>query len=151
MTDHVLRDELDLATRACELYPRNHAAYAHRAFCLACASPALQSQERDATSRWLDRHLADHSAAQHLDSLARRAGEPERETVRRQARELLSRYPSRETAWMLLRRCARSDHAEDRALLVRHLTGDGTRTPGDGAGIRRHAVRATVCLLQRVR
>ncbi|KAI5123797.1 hypothetical protein M0805_009092 [Coniferiporia weirii] len=84
-----LQTELDLAARACEIYPRNYYAWFHRTLCMkACASllklfgpcdikpdsipdsiqalHSLLNAELAAAKRWVEQHVSDYSAVDYL-------------------------------------------------------------------------------------
>ncbi|KAL1756347.1 hypothetical protein FB107DRAFT_211626, partial [Schizophyllum commune] len=81
----VIEQELSLALRACEMYPRNYHAWAYRHTIFesiinklddADASEdqssellALAEQETQTIMSWIDRHVSDYTAMQHLCSI----------------------------------------------------------------------------------
>ncbi len=82
----VLSTEFAIVERACEVYPRNYHAWAHRYLCAEAlatalrgdASPGLMEawwQEKDRIREWIVRHVSDYSATQYaclLEDLERR-------------------------------------------------------------------------------
>ncbi|THH08005.1 hypothetical protein EW145_g3003 [Phellinidium pouzarii] len=140
-----LRSELDLVARACDIYPRNYYAWHHRTLCIrTCAAGAraqrisspftseselkpgtharqildlesLLMDEFAATKRWVEQHVSDYSAVDHLchvvealESLVLNtdtaddhdyAGE-----CRQHALSLTKLYPTHETLWLYLRK-----------------------------------------------
>ncbi|OJT01938.1 Protein prenyltransferase alpha subunit repeat-containing protein 1 [Trametes pubescens] len=89
----VLSTEFAIVQRACEIYPRNYHAWAHRYLCAEALATALRGdtgpglmdawqQERDRIRQWIERHVSDYSAMQyacHLEDLDRglaASGEP---------------------------------------------------------------------------
>ncbi|TDL23049.1 hypothetical protein BD410DRAFT_747647, partial [Rickenella mellea] len=84
----LIRTELSIASSACEIYPRNYHAWAHRVICLQALlgssssstdhPPTVQTQlhgllttEHTSTQAWLSRHLKDHSAVHYVCWLSR--------------------------------------------------------------------------------
>ncbi|KII92098.1 hypothetical protein PLICRDRAFT_50528 [Plicaturopsis crispa FD-325 SS-3] len=75
-----LEHELGLTARACEAYPRNYHAWAHRRRCLEialasrtrdphCPSTALVMAELSVIRRWIEQHISDHSAVCYMGVL----------------------------------------------------------------------------------
>ncbi|KZT72330.1 hypothetical protein DAEQUDRAFT_31418 [Daedalea quercina L-15889] len=77
-----LRSEFSVATQACETYPRNYFAWAHRYLCLealtlhACSSsPSSHScrsvllEELLFARKWVERHVSDYTAVHYLHNM----------------------------------------------------------------------------------
>lgn len=112
-----VRKELALVSRACELYPRNYAAWTHRVFCLrtldALTHLELLIEEHDAVRGWIDRHVSDYSAVQYLCNLSDliqsvRQDDEDRpadgdKLALMHAMSLVRSFPSHESLWLYLR------------------------------------------------
>ncbi|EPQ55070.1 protein prenylyltransferase, partial [Gloeophyllum trabeum ATCC 11539] len=126
----VLRTELSIASRACDIYPRNYFAWLHRLLCMQALLPRdAEVADADAykmffildeftwARRWLETHVADYSAVHYLMSLSQHirqiphlgsssAAEPILEAVESlstHAQTLVQTYPDHETLWLYLR------------------------------------------------
>ena len=118
------RAEIAVVERACEAYPRNYHAWAHRFLCAEALlsafsfSPSPSSgearlaleEERARIRTWVERHVADYSAVQYacrLDVLLSAAdlgtGTGTGAGVGAHALELVRAYPSHEALWLYLR------------------------------------------------
>ena len=146
------RDEFAAVERACETYARNYHAWAHRYEC-AAALVSLARTENGADSDehlrlravlreeaawirlWIERHIADYSAAQYscrLSSLIMEAGlyaNPDAGFGPREghlhAVELVRAYPTHESLWLYLRGVFSVDWSR------KHVFEGGLGTPGD--------------------
>ncbi|EJD54997.1 protein prenylyltransferase [Auricularia subglabra TFB-10046 SS5] len=108
----VLQSELELAERACEVYPRNYFAWKHRRYC--ARHLADLTQELDTIHNWLDRHVSDYSAVHHVCTIVR-PGAPAGLVTKNfdHALSLVAAYPGHETLWLFLRTARLScDHLE---------------------------------------
>lgn len=111
--------ELAISSGACEIYPRNYFAWAHRWFCvnelvsfaatkksLPAAANAI-SKDIDATKRWLEAHVSDASAVHHLISVFQLASTiidtKTRSDIQLHALSLVKSFPEHETMWLYLR------------------------------------------------
>ncbi|KAH8115257.1 protein prenylyltransferase [Phellopilus nigrolimitatus] len=113
----LLRTELDVAARACEIYPRNYYAWHHRRS--ACGHVpqrlivSLLKDELASLERWIDRHVSDHSAVDYICLVVEELRSPGLgadavadcvERCRRHALGLVRSYPSHEALWLYVRR-----------------------------------------------
>ncbi|KIY68093.1 protein prenylyltransferase [Cylindrobasidium torrendii FP15055 ss-10] len=115
-----LKAELHLIAHACETYPRNYYAWAHRLFCADILSQLVTQQVDGADDivreefqycmKWIDTHLSDYTAMNYACQFANRfpsvASQPKSpHPLLLQAIALLQTYPSHEALWMYLRTC----------------------------------------------
>jgi protein prenyltransferase alpha subunit repeat containing protein 1 len=80
---HVLQNEFDIISPACELYPRNYYAWSHWQFCLRALVESITAsnlptsddlserallilREYGRLRRWIECHISDHTAVHHL-------------------------------------------------------------------------------------
>lgn len=126
----VMRHELAVVARACEMYSRNYYAWIHRQHCLRALeslSPrapeyvdVLRNEFRT-TQTWIERHVSDYTAVQHLrqvhDVLCSLGHQPlssDALSLITHALSLLSAFPSHESLWLYLRAAGRAiDHDDD--------------------------------------
>ncbi|KAF7965435.1 hypothetical protein HWV62_43523 [Athelia sp. TMB] len=121
--DTSLEAELVISARACEMYPRNYFAWAHRYFCinevisfttvtkspsLVEMSAAVISREIASIKHWLETHVSDASAVHHLTSIIERSSAILDITIyaddmQEHAVSLLKSYPEHETMWLYMR------------------------------------------------
>jgi protein prenyltransferase alpha subunit repeat containing protein 1 len=115
----VWNNELNIITRACELYPRNYHGWTHRTLCMqyaASSDSGFQIVREDIafTSQWIERHVSDASAAHHLCTLigymeqhnseARQNEQfQEKDAIVTHALGLVGAYPDHEALWAYLR------------------------------------------------
>ncbi|KAI0767015.1 hypothetical protein C8Q74DRAFT_1277539 [Fomes fomentarius] len=115
------RAEFAAVEQACEVYPRNYHAWAHRFLCaeaLVCVlrsegegSPSgladVLEEEIEKTRVWIERHVSDYSAMQYhcrLRDLVRTArSEQHTSGVCDHAIDLVRVYPTHESLWLYLR------------------------------------------------
>ncbi|KAG6335486.1 hypothetical protein ID866_3593 [Astraeus odoratus] len=116
-----LRREVALASRACELYPRNYFAWMHRLICFRSFAReylvghlrkefgCILDDEVADIKRWIELHVSDHSAVQYLISLCRTCTghhdlhdmyEGLHHELHLHAISLVRTYPSHESLWM---------------------------------------------------
>lgn len=107
-----LQKELDLITRAAELYPRNYFAWNHWQYIMELLHSSdnllLLRGEFDRTTRWIELHIADYSATHHLCTVFHRLGPDsfgisDANFLGDHAFSLVERYPDHEALWMYLR------------------------------------------------
>lgn len=124
MSREALRQELELISRACELYPRNYFAWTHRLICIrSLFSDYLAGTDTiDFVSvfclevvevkGWIDRHVSDYSAIHYILSLSRAAFQcghsslaeiTIKENLLGHAISLVQGYPTHEALWMYIR------------------------------------------------
>jgi protein prenyltransferase alpha subunit repeat containing protein 1 len=131
LSSEIVGEEFTIISRACELYPRNYHAWAHRYFCMKslCLSANSESVSTEAftcrsalfdeyrvMTNWIDRHISDYSAMQYMRSLEQTIhnlpldginvdGSSLETTMSTQshAQTLLRSYPDHESLWMYLR------------------------------------------------
>ncbi|KAH7927476.1 hypothetical protein BV22DRAFT_1127390 [Leucogyrophana mollusca] len=126
-----LRKELGIVTRACELYPRNYFAWAHRYFCMRhtldnlvvndsahdeAAYTEIVLGEISNVKQWIERHVADFSAVHYLVKLSACAQDSNFFAATRpswnslsfasHAKSLVQSFPSHEALWMYMRATA---------------------------------------------
>lgn len=126
-----LKLEMDLVSKAAEIYPRNYHAWLHRYMCL--EYPILQAsygegssaeflnQELKDAMRWVELHVSDYTAINYLINLWRRLqeiniihifepsfhpgmiAEPLQNLLVSHALSLIASYPTHESLWLYLR------------------------------------------------
>jgi protein prenyltransferase alpha subunit repeat containing protein 1 len=115
----VWNNELNLITRACELYPRNYHGWTHRTLCMQSAAASdsgfqIVREDMAFTSQWIERHVSDASAAHHLCTLTgymeQHSSDPrhneefqKRDEIVTHALGLVGTYPDHEALWAYLR------------------------------------------------
>ncbi|EIW80721.1 protein prenylyltransferase [Coniophora puteana RWD-64-598 SS2] len=126
-----VKRELEMAGRACEVYPRNYFAWMHRVVCVRLVLSSLragsehagggrgvefvQGEMRDVRA-WIDVHVGDYSAVHHLVSVLRailldegfdagavEVGKRELEMAVEHSGGLVRAYPGHEALWMYVR------------------------------------------------
>ncbi|RPD52754.1 protein prenylyltransferase [Lentinus tigrinus ALCF2SS1-7] len=125
------RAEFATVEQACEVYPRNYHAWAHRFLCAQALIFLLQAcddsgdtppgvllevlKEENARARfWMERHVSDYSAMQYYFQLEsflpqdsplrlRMLSTSAEDSVQRHAMELVRAYPTHESLWLYLR------------------------------------------------
>ncbi|KAF8448641.1 hypothetical protein L210DRAFT_3756546 [Boletus edulis BED1] len=119
-----LRQELQLVSRACELYPRNYFAWTHRLICMRSLLsdyltgidivgfiPILRN-EIAGIKQWIDHHVSDYSAVHTILGLSQAVfqsgdsflmGIIIEENLLDHAISLVQGYPSHEALWMYTR------------------------------------------------
>lgn len=114
--------EINLVTRACELYPRNYSGWNHRTICIQSAFvPGVHSTTSDvfteifakeiiSVMQWIESHISDYSAVHHLKTLARLTEDVKSAflpdnllPVFGHALTLVRAFPEHETLWQYLR------------------------------------------------
>jgi protein prenyltransferase alpha subunit repeat containing protein 1 len=114
--------EINLVTRACELYPRNYFGWTHRTICIQSAlvpgvhfttsdvSSKVLSKEIISVMQWIESHISDYSAAHHLKTLVRLTEDAESAflpdnlfPVIEHALTLVRAFPEHEALWQYLR------------------------------------------------
>ncbi|KAI0753062.1 hypothetical protein C8Q80DRAFT_1096733 [Daedaleopsis nitida] len=161
------RTEFSVVDGACEVYPRNYHAWAHRSLCAdalvsiighrggAGAAPGLADvlgEESTSARVWIERHVSDYSAMQYHCRLRRLVAHRELGGdwgVCGHATELLRAYPAHESLWLYLRDVhaeKRSARDELKELATGFLSGDANIEPQ----VRRHAGRALAWTLWQV-
>lgn len=119
-----LQQELDLVSRACELYPRNYFAWIHRLMCMrSLLSDYLTGtdtvgfvpifrNEIAGVKGWIDRHVSDYSAIHYILTLSQagfQSGDSSfveiiiQEDLLAHAVSLVREYPAHEALWMYIR------------------------------------------------
>ncbi|KAG8221305.1 hypothetical protein J3R82DRAFT_1472 [Butyriboletus roseoflavus] len=119
-----LQQELDLVSRACELYPRNYFAWTHRLMCMrnllldflsgtgiVSFAPIFRN-EIAGVKGWIDRHVSDYSAIHSILTLSQaalRSGDSSlvqmviQEDLLAHALSLVQEYPAHEALWIYVR------------------------------------------------
>jgi protein prenyltransferase alpha subunit repeat containing protein 1 len=79
MSQQTIKNELLIISQACEIYPRNYFAWAHRHFCMQSVILSVKlgisgfapiiSDEIFTMRRWIEQHISDSSAVHHLVTL----------------------------------------------------------------------------------
>ncbi|KAG2159116.1 protein prenylyltransferase [Suillus bovinus] len=114
--------EIDLVTRACELYPRNYFGWTHRTVCIRSALVAgvhyttsdvfteILQKEIISIMQWIESHISDYSAVHHIKTLAHLTEDMESAflpdsllSVLGHAIALVRAFPEHETLWQYLR------------------------------------------------
>ncbi|KAG2043759.1 hypothetical protein BDR03DRAFT_939847 [Suillus americanus] len=112
--------EINLVTRACELYPRNYFGWTHRTICIRSAlAPGVHSTTSDvffeilrkeiiSVMQWIESHISDCSAVHHLKTLVRLTEDaesafPPDNLLIGHALTLVRAFPEHETLWQYLR------------------------------------------------
>lgn len=120
----LFQQELELASRACELYPRNYFAWTHRLICMRSLLsgyltgtdtvgfvPILRN-EITGIKGWIDRHVSDYSAIHTILALSQAAFQSKdsslmeiviEEDLLGHAISLVREYPAHEALWMYIR------------------------------------------------
>lgn len=135
-----VRNELEIAAQACEVYPRNYYAWLHKMLAVdAMFHKAGLDAEREqllldevrATRKWIETHIKDHSAVHYMLQLLRTCQrlkvkvpplEEDDETLGlpvhaaestgiKHAAGLVKAYPDREALWLYLRELVRPDES----------------------------------------
>ncbi|OJA19961.1 hypothetical protein AZE42_03728 [Rhizopogon vesiculosus] len=161
--------EMNIITRACELYPRNYFGWTHRTICIQSALTSamhpptsdvfseILSKEVISVTQWIESHISDYSAVHHLKSLAHFVEDSETSSLLDDLQRLLPKighavtlvraFPEHETLWMYLRVFWVEGHitAAFIASFVLPLQGTGTVDEGNESRERpcgaRHARR----------
>lgn len=115
-----LDTELSIVALACEIYPRNYFAWAHRYFCMneiissvpKTTLAAVISNEISATRGWIEQHISDSSAVHYLVSLIECSSKvidvsEHVCSLMSHAISLVQCYPDHETMWLYLRATSR--------------------------------------------
>lgn len=112
--------DINLVTRACELYPRNYFGWTHRTICIRSAlAPGVHSTTSDvffeilrkeiiSVMQWIESHISDCSAVHHLKTLVRLTEDaesafPPDNLLIGHALTLVRAFPEHETLWQYLR------------------------------------------------
>ncbi|KAG1860812.1 hypothetical protein F4604DRAFT_1684293 [Suillus subluteus] len=114
--------EINLVTRACELYSRNYFGWTHRTICIRSALvPGVHSTASDefteilpkeiiSVMQWIESHISDYSAVHHLKTLVCLTEDAETAflpdnllPVIGHALALVRAFPEHETLWQYLR------------------------------------------------
>lgn len=117
--------EMNLVTRACELYPRNYFAWTHRTICIQSTLTSTMhpttsdvfteifSKEVLGVTQWIESHISDYGAVNHLKTLAHLVEDVEKASLLHDLQRLLPlighaitlvrAFPEHETLWMYLR------------------------------------------------
>jgi protein prenyltransferase alpha subunit repeat containing protein 1 len=119
-----LQRELELVSRACELYPRNYFAWTHRLICIrsllsdylagmdAVGFVPIFRNEIAGIKGWIDRHVSDYSAIHTILALSQavvQSGDLSlmeiiiEEDIPGHAISLVQEYPAHEALWMYIR------------------------------------------------
>ncbi|KAH0829178.1 hypothetical protein J3R83DRAFT_2709 [Lanmaoa asiatica] len=119
-----LQSELELVSRACELYPRNYFAWTHRLICMGSllwdyltgTDPVgfvpIFRNEIAGIKGWINRHVSDYSAIHFILALSQAAfqsGDSSlveviiKEDLLDHAISLVQEYPTHEALWMYIR------------------------------------------------
>ncbi|KAF9039450.1 protein prenylyltransferase [Hymenopellis radicata] len=132
-----IRAELQLLSVCCESYPRNYYAWLHRTYCMGLLqkhvvagtpkSHELLSEDFASLLQWIDRHLSDYTAMDHLCKLVSQFQKHGFEkmqfrTLFNQAVSLISSYPEHEALWMYLRVVLCFVPLEERHEMVTEIT-----------------------------
>lgn len=122
----IIASELEISSKASEIYPRNYFAWSHRFRCLLALTKTAQvthsshsldliKQESLWIRQWIERHISDYSAMQYHQQLSTAiqqldpeiqlvlSGTSPSDTPRSLALSLVQTYPNHEALWIYLR------------------------------------------------
>ncbi|KZP04468.1 hypothetical protein FIBSPDRAFT_1054658 [Athelia psychrophila] len=115
-----LEAEVAISTRACEIYPRNYFAWAHRWFCVnevislvsvvdsPSAAAGVILSDIAVIKQWMETHISDASAVHYLICVMERTStivdiRAYADDIQLHAISLVKIYPEHETMWLYLR------------------------------------------------
>jgi len=161
------QQELELVSRACELYPRNYFAWTHRLICMRSLLsgyltgtdtmgfvPILR-KEITGIKGWIDRHVSDYSAIHTILALSQAAfqsGDSSlmetiiEEDLPGHAISLVQEYPAHEALWMYIRTAlsiSDSQRAQQTQQFVDHFVQPLARSQHSKTGINEDLVKAS--------
>lgn len=166
-SQEALQHELQLVSRACELYPRNYFAWTHRLICMqSLLSDYLTGMdtvgfvpifrnEIAGIKGWIDRHVSDYSAIHTILALSQaafRSGDLSlmeliiEEDLLAHAISLVQEYPAHEALWMYIRSAfsiSDSRQAQQTQQFVDHFVQPLAHSQYSKTGIKEDLVKAS--------